>query len=86
MSQPTRVKKALEAVAVAKSTGVTAAEAKPLVVTMKEIADTVEASPDLRAPMVHWRGELEAAIVRGDTGAQERAVAATAALAARWLP
>lgn len=80
MAQPAKVKKGLETARQAKVKGASAAEARATVGTWRTICDDPEASPDLRALATRYRGELEAAIVNGDTTAEEAALSALGAL------
>ena len=86
MAQPARIRKALEAASQAKVVGASQVEAKGTLTTWKSICDDGEASNDLRSLAVHYRDELQAAVIRGDTAAQEAALAALSGLAARFLP
>jgi hypothetical protein len=86
MAQPAKVKKALEAASQAKAVGASQAEAKGTLTTWQAVCNDGEASNDLRSLAVHYRDELQAAVIRGDTAAQEAALAALSGLAVRFLP
>jgi hypothetical protein len=80
MAQSAKVKKGLEAARQAKVKGASTVEARATVGTWRAICDDPEASADLRALATRYRGELEGAIVNGDTAAEEAALSALNAL------
>ena len=85
MPQPPKVKKALESVQGAKVAGATTSEARGTAASWASIANDVETTNDLRSLAVFWRDALTGAVVRGDSAAQEAALGALDATAARFL-
>jgi hypothetical protein len=84
MAQTARVKRALELAAPAKVKGASQGEARATVGAWEAVVNDPEASSDLRSIAVYYRDALTAAVVNGNTAAQEAALAALSSIAGRY--